>query len=380
MKQRTIRAWSAVHTWTSLVSTAFLLMLCLTGLPLIFHDEIDAALDTSVWAPPDPTAKQLNLDTLLDRALAGRDAKVPLFMSFDDDRPVINVTSGPRPDAPGRDMQIASYDATSGEAIPPKTGGAVMEFILQLHTDMFLGLPGMLFLGAMGLLMVIAIVSGLVLYAPFMRKLDFATVRHTRSTRIKWLDLHNLLGAVSLAWLTVVGITGIVHTLANPIIDTWKKTELADLTAGYEDQSVPNKMASLDSAVRQARQALPDMTLQFVAFPGGSFSTNQHYAVFFHGNTPVTRFMITPALINAETGKLDGVRPMPWYTKALSLSKPLHFGDYGGLPLKIIWLVLDLVTIIVLATGLYLWFARQRASTADIRVRRHVAPRKPAAG
>ena len=28
---------------------------------------------------------------------------------------------------------------------------------------------------------------------------------------------------------------------------------------------------------------------------------------------------------------------MPWYVKALKLSQPLHFGDYGGMPLKIIW-------------------------------------------
>jgi uncharacterized iron-regulated membrane protein len=39
---------------------------------------------------------------------------------------------------------------------------------------------------------------------------------------------------------------------------------------------------------------------------------------------------------------------------ALLLSQPLHFGDYGGLPLKIIWALLDIATIIVLASGLYL--------------------------
>ncbi|MGJ3629235.1 PepSY domain-containing protein [Sphingomonas sp. MMS24-JH45] len=46
MTRRSIRAWYLVHKWTSLVCTMFLLMLCLTGLPLIFHDEIDAALST----------------------------------------------------------------------------------------------------------------------------------------------------------------------------------------------------------------------------------------------------------------------------------------------------------------------------------------------
>ncbi|WGD56291.1 PepSY domain-containing protein [Bradyrhizobium sp. CB1650] len=44
MKARTIRLWSVVHTWTSLVSTVFLLLLCVTGLPLVFHHEIDELL------------------------------------------------------------------------------------------------------------------------------------------------------------------------------------------------------------------------------------------------------------------------------------------------------------------------------------------------
>ncbi len=45
---------------------------------------------------------------------------------------------------------------------------------------------------------------------------------------------------------------------------------------------------------------------------------------------------------------------LPWYLRAIQVSRPLHFGDYGGLPLKIICLVLDLITIVVLGSGLYL--------------------------
>lgn len=83
-----------------------------------------------------------------------------------------------------------------------------MGIILQLHTDMFLGLPDMLFLGFMGLLFTIALVSGTVLLAPFMRKLPFGTLRTQRSPRFKWIDYHNLLGIVALAWTTIVGLTG----------------------------------------------------------------------------------------------------------------------------------------------------------------------------
>ena len=51
---------------------------------------------------------------------------------------------------------------------------------------------------------------------------------------------------------------------------------------------------------------------------------------------------------------------VPWYVKALSLSQPLHFGDYGGLGLKIVWAILDVITIVILVSGLYLWVVRRR--------------------
>ncbi|MFW6413383.1 MAG: PepSY-associated TM helix domain-containing protein, partial [Oceanicaulis sp.] len=205
-----------------------------------------------------------------------------------------------------------------------------------------------------------AVISGLVLYLPFMRKHRFGTLRLERSARVKNLDYHNLLGAVTAAWVLVVGGTGVINTLDDQIFGHWRDTALADLVAGYEDAAVPapSQMASLDAAVRQAVAAAPDMTLQFVAFPGGTFSTDRHYAIFLHGDTPVTETLITPVLVDAVTGEVAGLRQMPWYVKALGLSQPLHFGDYAGLPLKILWALLDLAAIAVLVTGLYLWAAR----------------------
>jgi uncharacterized iron-regulated membrane protein len=358
MTPSTVRAWSWVHKWSSLVCTVFLLMLCVTGLPLIFHDEIEAALNPGQWQPARPGAEPLALDAVLSIALERRPGEVPVFMSFDTDRPVVNVTTAPRPDAPEAEMHFASFDLTSGDVVPPAAAGdAVMEFLLQLHTDLFLGLPGMLFLGCMGVLFVAAVVSGVVLYAPFMQRQPFGVLRVGRSVRLKWLDLHNLLGIVTIAWVLVVGLTGVINTLATPIIDAWKTRELADLTAGRADSMAVARRASLDAAVILARRAAPDMQLQFVAFPGTGYSTNHHYAVFLHGDTPLTSNLITPALIDATNGAFVAMRAMPWYAQALSLSQPLHFGDYGRWPLKILWALFTVVTIVVLLTGLYLWLA-----------------------
>src|SRR3546814_12183884 len=97
---------------------------------------------------------------------------------------------------------------------------------------MFAGLPGQLFMALMGLLFVIAIVSGVVLYGPFMTKLSFGTVRKHRSTRLKWLDLHNLLGAVPLVWATVVGVTGVINELAVPLYGLVQPTDRKSVVSG----------------------------------------------------------------------------------------------------------------------------------------------------
>ncbi len=371
MQRSTIRAWFLVHKWTSIVCTAFLLMLCVTGLPLIFHHEIDELTDEApAFGMPGvgssgeaPGLKPL--DEMLAKALAARPGEVPVFMAFDNDQPSMTITTAPRPDSPAEDMTIQLFDRSTGEQTGAVDESGVMHFILQLHTDMFLGLPGMLFLGLMGLFFVIAIVSGVVLYTPFMRKLDFGTLRTSRSRRVKWLDYHNLLGIIALAWMTVVGATGVINALATPIFQYWQLTELAEMTKAYAGKGAvaPANYGSIDKAMAAARQEIPGNNPQFIAFPGGAFSSKHHYAVFFQGDTPLTERLLTAALIDAETGKFTDARPMPWYAKALALSQPLHFGDYGGLPLKLLWAILTVFTIIVLGSGLYLWLGKRRSGT-----------------
>lgn len=360
MSSGAVKTWYLVHKWTSLVCTVFLLMLCLTGLPLIFHEEIDYLSEGERPLPQvEEGAPEKNLDDALQTALAQFPGEIPLFMSFDVEQPVVNVTTGPHPRATVEEMNFISIHRPTAEPVRTPDDEGVMHFLLQLHTDMFLGLGGELFLGFMGFLFFVAIVSGVVVYTPFMRKLRFGTVRLSRNNRAKWLDTHNLLGIVTLMWASVVGLTGVVNTLSTPLVDVWRANELAEMVAPYEGKPIPERFSSLDAAVKTAMDAAPGMAPQFVAFPGVRFSSNHHYAVWLRGATPATEQLHTPALIDAETGELTDMRSMPWYMTVLRLSQPLHFGDYGGLPMKILWGLLDIASIVILGSGLYLWLARR---------------------
>ncbi|WP_407174735.1 PepSY-associated TM helix domain-containing protein [Bradyrhizobium sp. STM 3562] len=359
MKARTVRLWSLVHTWSSLIPTLFLLLLFVTGLPLIFHDEIDELLgyaprpESSAGLPPAPVQR------IADAALAADPGRVLQYISWDKDEPgLVTAFTNSAPNGKPDDATVRAFDAVRAKPLG-LVGTGPMLIILKLHTDMFAGQAGKLFLGGMGLLLIVAIISGVVLYAPFTRRLRFATIRGHSSRRVRWLDWHNLLGVVTIMWALVVGATGVINTWAELMLNQWKTTELAQMVAAYGGKSAPSHLASLDDVVGRARQAAPGMDIAFIAFPGTPFSSSHHFVAFMRGNTPLTSRLLKPVLLDGETAVVADSRELPFYLQALLLSQPLHFGDYGGMPLKLIWAALDIMTIIVIGSGAYLWFARR---------------------
>jgi uncharacterized iron-regulated membrane protein len=366
-----LRRWGWTHKWSSIICTVFMLMLCITGLPLIFHHEIDHLLHDEVQAEQVAEGAPLaSLDLVVKNSLTKDPGMVPHFLIWDpDDANAMMISIGKSLEANPSDNRIVRVAAHTAQYLDaPDVTGRFTYIMLKLHTDMYAGLPGKLFLGLMGILFCVAIISGIVVYAPSMRKLKFGTYRRDRLRVVRWLDIHNLTGIVLVMWMLVVGFTGVINTWAELVIKIWQFGQLAEMTAQYKDKPLPAHPSSIDAAVQVAIKAEPSMKPAFVAFPGTIFSSKSHYAVFMKGNTPLTAKLLKPALIDAETGVLTDSRDLPWYVSTLLISQPLHFGDYGGMPLKIIWAILDIITIVVLITGLYLWLRRRQSGVSVERV------------
>lgn len=367
MKSTTIRRWSFIHTWTSLICTLFLLMLAITGLPLVFHHEIEHLLgDEPQFRDMPANTPQLDLQQLVQAAQAHRPGEVVQYFGWDEDDPhgVFAITAATADTEPNLSHTFM-LDNRTGEAMEmPSANSGFMMVMLRLHVDMYAGLPGKLLLAFMGLLFVLAIVSGVVLYSPFMRKLSFGTVRNQKSTRTRWLDLHNLIGVVTLTWALVVGVTGVISACADLLISAWRAESLTALIEPYRDAPPLTQRAPASRLLDIAHGAAPGMTPDFIAFPGTRFSSEHHYAVFMKGGTHLTSHLLTPVLIDATTLDVTAVVERPWYMDAMGLSQPLHFGDYGGMPMQILWAALDVLTIIVLSSGVYLWWVRRRAAKA----------------
>jgi uncharacterized iron-regulated membrane protein len=371
-----VRRWAWIHKWSSLVCTVFMLLLCLTGLPLIYHHEIDHALGNAIEAPTMPASTpKASLDDVIAAGKALYPNKIAMYLSQEpDDASIWFLTMGDNP-TDERFKSIAIDARTAKVLGEPSSEGSFLGVMFHLHVDLYAGLWGKLFLGFMGLLLVIAIISGVVLYAPFMRKLEFGEVRRQRGPRVKWLDLHNMLGIVTLTWALVVGATGMINTWADLLLKYWQVTEMAEMIAPYKGMPAPTQLGSMQKSLEHAVEAEPGMKIGFVAFPGTPFTSPHHYGIFMRGDEALTSRLYKPVLIDAQTTEITDRRNLPWYLTGLLISQPLHFGDYGGAWMQFLWAALDVITIFVLGSGLYLWLKRgapapARASSPAAAVRR----------
>lgn len=339
----------------------FLLLLCLTGLPLIFRAEIDALLGYQKTAQ---LGEALAVDDIVKAGEREHPDKVVQFVVWEPAKEgVVTLSMGSSASSDPQYNEGVYVEASSGRVFSEQESSeGPMGVIFSLHSNLFIGTPGALLLGLISLIFLLSLISGALVYGPFMRHQRYGQIRQGLSKRGKELDRHKFVGATVFVWMTIIGITGFVNGWGQMIFQLWRMGQLATVTAEYEGLPPPTQLSSVDTALRAALTAVPDSKPYIVAFPGSLMSSQHHYGVFVRGTTAQTEYRILPALIDAATGELTAVTEPPWYIKGLVLSQPLHFGDYAGLPLKVLWAMMDLLMIYLLANGLYLWITRKKGA------------------
>lgn len=352
-----------LHRWSSLIATPFFFVLCVTGTILIFHHEIESLLGTlpEVTVPAD--AKRAPLAPMVRLAQAQSPDRKAMYVFWDDDSPErIAIGMGPAGATKFDEVHPAFFNAYTGEFLKSVDFSKTLTgFMLTLHANWFLDLPGRLFGGMIALLVVLSLLSGLVVYAPYVKRIAFGAVRGRPGSRLKQLDLHNLIGVVVLGWAFVVSLTGVFLALASIAIQVWTNTELKEMAArpvaGAATSATP---VDLDAIVAAAQKALPERQLRFVTFPGTELSGDHHYTALLYGDQGYDDKLFEIVLLDTA-GRVTDTRPAPWYLKLIMLSEPLHFGDYGGLPLQLLWFACTWLTMYIVGNGAWLWWTRRVA-------------------
>jgi uncharacterized iron-regulated membrane protein len=123
------------------------------------------------------------------------------------------------------------------------------------------------------------------------------------------------------------------------------------------------EVSTIDAAVASAEAGQPGRRWSFVTFPGAELASPRHFTVLLLGGDGLEKRMFTLALVDAKDPSVVIHRQLPWYLRALLISQPLHFGDYGGLAMRLLWTVFTIAVIGLAGSGVYVFFAGRKRDT-----------------
>ena len=236
------------------------------------------------------------------------------------------------------------------------TGDATLTgFVLKLHAQWFAGFWGELFGGAIALLVLICLISGIAIYAPYVRAIAFGFIRRDRGPRVLQRDLHTSLGAIALGWAIVVTSTGVLLATSTLLFGAYRVGELKAMSSRVS--AIPTGTpVDIDLVVRASEAASPTSLARYIVYPGTDYSSDATFTIFLYGTKRYNERVFDVGIVEAASGRVVAIQPLPKILSLIVISEPLHFGDYGGLPLKLVWLAATWATLYITLNGAWLWF------------------------
>lgn len=246
--------------------------------------------------------------------------------------------------------------AVTGEG----SGHSLHSIMRGLHY--YLLLPGDLpfyLVASLGFVLLLSLVTGLLTYKKFWRGF-WRMPRWDRSTRTWSGDLHRLIGLWSLWFVAVIGVTSVWYLVerAAPLMETpVPQAERRYFLEAPEPERVARWVAA-------ARARFPGISITMVQMPYGE---DDPVVVQGAWRAWLVRERTDALFIDPSNDRVIGVRragAMSAIERWVHTADPLHFGNFGGLATKLIWMVFGLMLTTLSATGVVI-FAKRTARALE---------------
>lgn len=362
-----VRAMLAGHSALGLAFAALIYVVCLTGSVCVFMFELQR------WEQPDvaPIAQAVTADLVAAALHAGQAQALADNAAHD------IFIMGPSPRAAHHRLVVNYHDhetGAEGSWLASRDGKLLArahapwtKFVTELHTSLHLPRTwGFFLVGLTGVALLSSLISGLLSHPRIFK--DAFHLRWGGSRRLQEADLHNRLGVWGLPFHVVVSLTGALLGLSTLIVGV-----LA--LAAYDGDSEEAFAAILGprASADETAAALPDVAAMIrkvqAERQGAEFTSLLidhvgkagqvvHLGMRSPGHLPLSNSYYfkgdgTPLGDGGlETGGLG--------QQILGVLQPLHFGWFGGLPIKIAYAALGLALTVITYTGVTIWLARRR--------------------
>lgn len=369
MKAATLRRFLALHTWVGLLAGMALFIAFYAGAITVFSHEIADWNRSGAAAvvPGDPVART---QTLLDALLkAHPQAAESVYL-------VLPGEHGPQPSAywfeagsgESRRFMLDERDTLDEDAF----GHSFIEYIYDLHFTAGLPKPfGTYLFGVVCLLYGLALVSGVVIYAPTLVKNLFA-LRLGKNIKRLWQDSHNAVGMLSLPFHIVFAWSGAVLALGlmllvpfQTMVYEGKLLQLLERDFYGAPQVAAAHVARpslpLATLLQRGQAALPDLEIEGISLVNAG---DANARATLYGVVEQRRLnQLGSVTLDAASGAVIGTVAPKTMTPGMLIMRglqTLHFGNFGHDAVKWLYFVLGLAGAFLFYSGNLLWIESRR--------------------
>jgi uncharacterized iron-regulated membrane protein len=343
------------HSWIGLMAGALMYLVCLSGTLAVFYEEFERWEQPYVeeYASFDPRAVDEGFNNFLE---SGAVITPHMFV-------VLPTDAVPR-------LRIATEDESwflkaDGSIAEPERNDWT-EMLLDLH--LYLHLPsswGMILVSALGAMLCALIISGLMAHPKIFK--DAFNLRTRGSRHLEQADIHNRLSVWGVPFHLMIAITGAYFGLALPILAVFADANYdgdrdAVIAAVFgEEPELQQKEGPL--AIGKALQQMDTIAPNAAPFLITAHDAGTRDRFFSVSATHPGRMIYSENYLFDASGRFlrtDGFSDGEAGRQVVYSIYRLHFGHFGGTPVKIAYGLLGLALTVVSATGINVWLARRR--------------------
>ena len=183
-----------------------------------------------------------------------------------------------------------------------------------------------------------------------------------------WGDLHRVAGTWSIWFIAIIAVTSLWFLIYIALIHLGLGLGGGKPPVMVEREQIPVTATApkvdADAILTAAITALPDMRLRYLGLPGTAYEPATVYGS--SGQAPLlpdyVRVNPFTATVIAVEGGLDGASGVEL---TRTVMRALHTGDFGGLPIKLVWFTFGLLMTLLVFSGMLIWMKRTARATVE---------------
>ncbi len=351
------------HIWTGIITGLFLSVIALTGSVIVFRAELErAAFPRGIPAAAssrrvaiDEAAREiarLRPDSLIRRVHLPQTAGDPyVFQLESEDKRTERIIS----------------DAATGRVLGALETGTV-DWLVDLHRNFLAGKAGRKAVGIFGIVLLVLGATGILMWLLGSRNWRaWISVRRSGSTRRFNFELHRVAGLWAYGFLAVIAFTGIERAFPDTFREAVKSITGQPANITGPKVKGAKTMLSLDEYVRIGKGAMPDGVPTELRLPApgkGPVDLRLYRA----GDLALSGNHVYLDAATARVIQVDRIVDRPVGARFLAALSPIHYGEFGGIPVKIAWALLGLTPVLLFITGLFAWWRPRKKKPSQSEV------------